>query len=235
MPAEVDSGVEIALWFSDQALHRNEYVQPQKLHKLLFLAQAYFAVAYGGRKLMPCCFVAEELGPIEPTIYKVFARGRPDVEPDIFLTEAAQEFLTSFWRRFGHFTPSKLARLTNGSDAYRQALARGRRAEISHDAMRLSFARSDVAPDVSQIVRPKVLRTATGRPVTVRAWRPADPERLDDAMPLPRVRNADVKNALALRQGAAAAEPGPQTLKESPVIKVLAEELMTARRKRASP
>lgn len=45
MPAEVDSGVEIALWFSDQALHRNEYLQPQKLHKLLFLAQAYFAVA----------------------------------------------------------------------------------------------------------------------------------------------------------------------------------------------
>jgi uncharacterized phage-associated protein len=234
MPAEVDSGVEIALWFSDQALHRNEYVQPQKLHKLLFLAQAYFAVAYGGRKLMPCCFVAEELGPIEPTIYKVFARGRPDVEPDIFLTEAAQEFLSSLWRRFGHFAPVRLARLTNECDAYRQALARGRRAEISHEAMRLSFIQSDAGPDVSQIVRPKVLRTATGRPVTVQRWSPALPT-TERKSPVVRTRNADVKKALA--SSAPKATPKADVHEgfiESPVLQALAKDLLVARRRSRS-
>lgn len=183
---------------------------------------------------MPCCFLAEELGPIEPTIYKVFAHGRPDVEPDIFLTEAAQEFLNGLLRRFGHFDPARLARLTNESDAYCQALARGRRAEISHDEMRLSFIQSDAGPDVSQIVRPKVLRTATGRPVTVQRWAPAQPTS-ERKLPVIRTRNADVKKALALNAPKAAPHADEQEgFIESPVLQALAKDLLVARRRKRS-
>ncbi len=102
MPAAVESAFDVAFWFADMALNENEYLQPQKLHRLMFLAQAYYAVANSGRRLMPAVFVAEEFGPIEPTIYKAFSKGRPDVDVDLIMPEDVESFLRGIWRRFGH-------------------------------------------------------------------------------------------------------------------------------------
>ena len=173
MPADMETAVDVALWFADKALDRNEYLQPQKLHRLLFLAQGYYSVAYRGRKLMPAVFVADEMGPVEPNVFRVFARGRPDVEPNLFLPERVEVFLDSIWRRFGHHSAEALTRMAKDTMAYRRAFKRGPRAEISLDSIRLSFARADETPALGQVVRPKVLRTATGRPVTVKSWLPA--------------------------------------------------------------
>ena len=75
MPADVENAFDIAFWFADTALNENEYLQPQKLQRLLFIAQAYYTVAFNGRKLMPAVFIAEEMGPIEPQhLYSVFKR-----------------------------------------------------------------------------------------------------------------------------------------------------------------
>ena len=98
MPADIDTAVDVAVWFCDQALNHNEYLQPQKLHRLMFLAQGYYAVAYGGRKLMPAVFVADQMGPIEPNVYKVFTKGRPEVDVDMFLPDEAEALLISIWR-----------------------------------------------------------------------------------------------------------------------------------------
>ncbi|MBI1986433.1 MAG: hypothetical protein HYS64_07120 [Rhodospirillales bacterium] len=125
MPADVDNAFDIAFWFADTALNENEYLQPQKLQQLLFIAQAYYCVAYNGRKLMPAVFVADERGPIEPE-----------------------------------------------TTAYKQAFKRGHKAEITLDAMHLSFARAEQTPGVQQVVKPKMLRTQSGKPVTVKAWVP---------------------------------------------------------------
>ena len=38
--------------------------------------------------------------------------------------------------------------------------------------MRLSFARAEKTPGVAQVVKPKTLRTQTGKAVTVKAWVP---------------------------------------------------------------
>ena len=53
MPADVENAFDIAFWFADTALNENQYLQPQKLQRLLFIAQAYYTVAFNGRKLMP--------------------------------------------------------------------------------------------------------------------------------------------------------------------------------------
>ena len=45
MTPAVQSSFDVAYWFFDRALNENEYIQPQKLHRLMFLAPAYFAVA----------------------------------------------------------------------------------------------------------------------------------------------------------------------------------------------
>lgn len=172
MRADVKSGFDVAFWFADTALEQNEYLQPQKLQRLLFLAQGYYAVLQNGRKLMPAVFVADELGPLEPNIYAGFSRGRPNIDVELFISHDIDSYLTSLWRRFGHASMERLNQITKGTSAYKQARAKGQRTEITLDAMRLSFVRAENTPGVQQVVKPKVFVTQTGKPVQVKAWDP---------------------------------------------------------------
>ncbi len=97
----VDSCFDVAFWLLDRALDDGEYLQPQKMHRLLYLAQAYYASAKHGAKLMPAVFVIGPEGPVEPNVYRAMERrGRPMVDtikPD----EDAVHVLDSVWRQFG--------------------------------------------------------------------------------------------------------------------------------------
>lgn len=180
MPPAVYSAFDVAFWFADTALNDNEYLQPQKMHRLLFLAQAYYAVAFAGRMLMPAVFVADEMGPIEPNLFAAFSRGRPNIDSNMFLPTEVESFLDSVWRRFGHHSVDRLTRMTKESSAFKHAYAKGKRSEITLEAMRLAFTRVEEAPSVDQVVRPKLMRTQSGKAVAVKQWspRPADPEDL---------------------------------------------------------
>jgi len=172
MPAAVKTAFDVAFYFADMALKDNEYLQPQKLQRLLFISQAYYSVAFNGHKLMPAVFIADEMGPIEPNIYTAFSKGRPDVDADLFLPQEVQSFLDNIWRRFGHYSAERLTKMTKETTAYKHAIMRGYRAEIPLDAMRVSFVRAEQTPSVDRIVKPKVMRTQSGRAVTVKAWVP---------------------------------------------------------------
>ncbi len=172
MPADVENAFDIAFWFADTALNENEYLQPQKLQRLLFIAQAYYTVAFNGRKLMPAVFIADEMGPIEPNIFAAFSKGRPEVDARLFLPNDVDTFLDGIWRRFGHHSTDRLNKMVKETTAYKQAFNIGNRAEINLDAMRLSFARAEQTPGVAQVVKPKVLRTQSGKAVAVKAWIP---------------------------------------------------------------
>lgn len=176
MTFAVNSTFDVAFWFSDQALNENEYLQPQKLHRLLYLAQAFYAIAYGGKKLMPAVFVADDMGPIEPTIYQAFTRGRPDVDVELFLPPEVEMFLTSIWRRYGHLKAEQLARATNSNTAYAVAVRKGVRSEITLDSMVGAFKaetekKSPTEPTVGD-GGARVLRTQDGAPVQVKSWSP---------------------------------------------------------------
>ena len=147
-------------------------MQPQKLQRLLFIAQGYYTVAFAGRKLMPAVFVADEVGPIEPNVYLAFSKGRPEIDVELFLPHEVETFLGSIWQRFGHQPVERLNGLTNESVAYKHALRRGRRAEIPLADMRISFARAESTPGVDQVLKPKIMRSHTGRPVQVKGWVP---------------------------------------------------------------
>ncbi len=172
MTTQVDSAFDIAFWFMDMAERSAERMQPHKLQRLLFLSQAYFGVAFEGRKLMPAIFVADDRGPLEPNVYIAFSRGRPKLDVELFLPFEVETFLEALWRRFGHYSTDRLTRLTKETIAYRQAFNQGRRSEIAFEAMRLSFARGLEAPALEQVVKPKVMRTQSGRTVAVKAWNP---------------------------------------------------------------
>lgn len=172
MPADVSNAFDIAFWFADTALNENEYLQPQKLQRLLFIAQAYYSILNKGRKLMPAVFVADEVGPLEPNVYMAFSRGRPDIDAEIFLPDEVEDFLSGLWRRFGHMSIERLNKITNETPAYRNALKRGPRAEITLKEMTTAFVQNREAPAASQVSTKKIYRTQSGRPVQVRAWMP---------------------------------------------------------------
>ena len=52
MAPALDSVFDLAFWFYDQGLNNSEYIQPAKLHSLLFISQAYYASISDGEKLL---------------------------------------------------------------------------------------------------------------------------------------------------------------------------------------
>ncbi|MAH84912.1 MAG: hypothetical protein CBB68_11535 [Rhodospirillaceae bacterium TMED8] len=174
MPADVSNAFDVALFFSDAALSENKYLQPQKLQSLLFLAQAYYSVAFQDRKLMPAVFVADELGPLEPNVYVALSRGKLEATQGLSLPREVERFLEAIWRRFGHMSSEKVIHLTSSTEAYKRAYKRGKQAEIDPAEMRSSFIRTEKMPHIDQVIKPKIYRTQSGKPVVVKSWVPGN-------------------------------------------------------------
>ncbi len=186
-PTAVESCFEVACWFLDRAINDGEYLQPQKLHRLMFLAQGYFGVLQNGAKLMPATFIATDEGPIEPNVFRAFARGRPqvDVKP---IDETPRHILDSIWRQFGAHSTEHLNKLIRRHPPYADALASSPGAEILFESMvdfygtqglsRRPSVAGDAAtaegnePAAGKVLRPKVMRSYNGKPVTVNRWTP---------------------------------------------------------------
>jgi uncharacterized phage-associated protein len=69
---------DVAIWMMERARADDSYLQPRKLHALMFLAQAHFA-AKSGRRLIPSIFLFDDGGAIDPNTYRAFENGRPVV------------------------------------------------------------------------------------------------------------------------------------------------------------
>ena len=168
MEPAVDSTLDVAVWFLDRALNHNEYLQPQKLQRLLFLAQAYYAVAYDGGMLMPAVFVADEVGPMEPNVYRQFENGRPYNVEARPVPAKVHEYLDSIWRKFGPLSADVLSRQVRQHGPYAEARAAGLRTVITLAAMRGYYGQKAIADKgqapMQQVIRPRVMRTQTGRP-----------------------------------------------------------------------
>ncbi|GEO80148.1 Panacea domain-containing protein [Pararhodospirillum oryzae] len=190
-PPLVDSTFDVANWFLDRALNDGEYLQPQKLHRLMFLAQAYCAVAHNGRRLMPAVFIADAMGPLEPNVYRAFENERPWIS-EVKMSEAAKQVLDSIWRRFGVHSAEHLSRVVRRHPPFAEAWASEPRSVITEEAMvafygqirpdRPPVLRPDPtaegvdhtveAPALETVLRPRVMRSHKGRPVNVMPWVP---------------------------------------------------------------
>lgn len=159
----VDSTMGVAFWFLDRASAEDSYIQAQKLQRLLYLAQGFYAQENYGRKLMPATFVTHDMGPIEPNVYRVFEGGRPPID---YLPPAAevQDFLERIWRRFGIHPIDRLNMLVIAQPAYRNAVSGGMGEEIRHEDLVESFK----MPEQKQ---EQDVRTQDGRRVT--KWVPS--------------------------------------------------------------
>ncbi|NKB44639.1 MAG: hypothetical protein GKS03_10225 [Alphaproteobacteria bacterium] len=183
----VDSCFEVAFWLLDRALDDGEYLQPQKMHRLMFLAQAYYASARHGEKLMPASFVIGPEGPIEPTVFRAMERGRPMVDTTT-LEEHVEHVLDSVWRQFGTKSVERLTSAIGNHPPVANAKENGLGTEISYEeivdfyvrALSQNLNRSQSrpgqqdadAPSPDRVLRPKLMRSHTGKAVSVDRWTP---------------------------------------------------------------
>ena len=158
----VESTIDVALWFVNRASAEDTYLQPQKLQRLLYLAQGYYARENYGRKLMPATFVTHEFGPIEPNIFRIFESGRPMVQ-DASPPAEIDSFLDRLWRGFGNHSVERLTTALVGQAAYKEAVSGGFGEEIAFEALAGSF-------EVKESEE-KTIRTADGR--RVKKWVPS--------------------------------------------------------------
>ena len=176
--AACDSVFDVAVWMTDRALEDGEYLQPQKMQRLLYLSQAYYGALSRGQKLIPCVFVATILGPVEPTSWRIFENERPHILPHP-LSDEVKHFLDSIWRRFGSHSTDYLSKMLMKHPPFQEAMAIGKRSEICFESMRAYYGRrlskdetSETAPPLDSVLRPKVMRSHKGRAVNVTSWVP---------------------------------------------------------------
>ena len=183
-PTVVESCFEVAFWLLDRATDDGEYLQSQKMNRILYLAYAYYGILQRGGKLMPATFIVAEEGPIEPTVFKAFARGRSMVDTAP-IDEAPRHVLDSVWRQFCAHSVDHLDKLLRGYAPYADAFAVGAGTEIVFEAMAefygaegLTRRRSGIksaqpdAPVAHRVLRPKVMRNHARKPVNVHPWMP---------------------------------------------------------------
>lgn len=183
----VESCFDVVFWLLDRALDDGEYLQPQKMHRLMFLSQAYYASARHGGKLMPASFVVGPEGPIEPTVFRAMERGKPMVDTTP-LDPESEHVMDSVWRQFGAKSVESLNAALKGHPPVALAIENGLGTEIGFDAMVEFYvkalsqnARKGVknenvsaadAPTPDKVIRPKLMRSHTGKPVEVTGWAP---------------------------------------------------------------
>jgi uncharacterized phage-associated protein len=178
MPFAVKSTLDVVFWFTDRALNDREYIQPQKLHRLMFLSQAYFSVAFPGRKLMPATFVTDSFGPVEPTVFHTFAYGRPHMVEGNPVSATVTQFLDSIWRRFGQYSAEQLNKKMADHTPIAEAMAKGLGEEITLAAMVKYYGVDAAAAKKAgiaaptEMVRPRLMRSQDGKAVAVKSWTP---------------------------------------------------------------
>lgn len=128
----IPSTIDVALWLFDQAHREEMHIPALKLQRMLWLQQGTYAAMNYGRMLMPATFVAEESGPIEPTIYHLFEDSRPPMPPRS-IDAVAENHLARIWRRYGHHAPDYLSRKIANARSYREAWRRGAGTVIPFD------------------------------------------------------------------------------------------------------
>lgn len=171
----VDSVFDVAEWFLDTALNDGDALSPVRLQHLMFLAQGYYSALTKGERLMPCFFIADERGPLEPNSFRIYNNARRPNITISSLPETAENLLDAVWRKFGAYSADFLSRMVLQHDPYIQAMANGKKTEISLKSMADFYGHgggSKQTPSAEAFEKPRIMRSQSGKTVTVTKWMP---------------------------------------------------------------
>ena len=107
-------------WFLTIAEEDGTYLSPLKLNCLLYLSQAYYAAAKPGMKLMPAHFVAHDLGPIDPNLYRVMEQRNLNIFYEKITGEALL-LVKGIWKKYGKISSDDLVNLLKSQLPYRKS------------------------------------------------------------------------------------------------------------------
>lgn len=155
------SGIDVSFWLLERAAAERITMSLPKLRWLLYLAQAHYAIAREGAKLMPATFLVGDDGPVEPTLDLVFQAGIENPWTPA-LSETAEAFLDAFWKRFGILPAVALHKLVVGDPAWRKAQENGPGSEIAVENHRSAKA---AVPRSAPTAMPARRERAAERPV----------------------------------------------------------------------
>ena len=167
-----NSSIEVAYWFFDRAEKDDIYLENERLHHLLFLAQSRFAQTHFGQMLMPCLFLCDESGFFEPNIKKMFALGRPFM-PQTQLEDTVATFLENIWKQYGSLSLAQFKQIVTALPLFDETYQKGTQTVVDWNSL------IDKSNDCGTIrkgtggytMSPKVLVSQNG-PVVVSQWKP---------------------------------------------------------------
>ncbi len=161
----VKSALEIANWFFKKAEASKIYLEEDKLHPLMFLAQTHFALKNDMQYLMPGLFVCDNDGFFEPNLKQILEYGMPLMGTPS-LPDKINEFLELIWNKYAVKNTFELVGIVKDSPAYRRHYVKGEQTLVSLEDMSRNF---DADPEAR--TAKKILISQNG-PVVVSQWNP---------------------------------------------------------------
>lgn len=111
------SAFDVAYWFLQFADKKKFFLEDEKLHHLLFLAQLVYVQRHGNELLFPSMFIATEKGFLEPNLLKIFANGHPYM-PRIKIDDKTAAFLEQIWDKYANLPLLDLRSVVIQSQAF---------------------------------------------------------------------------------------------------------------------
>lgn len=162
----VSSVLEVANWFTGKAENSKIYLEGDKLHALIFLAQVHYAIQHNMQYLIPSLFICDDDGFFEPTFKKLAEFGMPLMgKPQI--DEPTSAFLDLIWKKYADKNAFELISLVKDSQAYRKYHLPN---EVNIVTLENMCHRFGAAPQAAKPAK-KILISQNG-PVVVSQWQP---------------------------------------------------------------
>lgn len=169
----VNSSLDVANWFFKKSESEGFYLENEKLQHLIFLAQVHYALTNGLKYLMPCLFICDKSGFVEPGLSKTLSFGRPLMENAVFSLEI-NNFLNLIWQKYATMSIRDLSEFIKCSETYIQNYQSGKKNIVELKNMTELFKSNLSNGAINHTIKTnnkKILISQNG-PVVVSKWQP---------------------------------------------------------------
>ena len=159
------SALDVANWFFKKAEASQAYLEEDKLHALIYLAQTHYSLKYDMQYLIPSLFVCDNNGLFEPNLKKILEFGMPLMNEPSF-PRKINEFLELIWQKYATKNTFELISLIKDSQVYQKHHVKDEITLLTLDEMTQYFGMPVESKTTQKI------RISQNGPVVVSKWQP---------------------------------------------------------------
>lgn len=169
--AAVNTALEVANWFFKRAEQNGNYLQDDKLHHLMFLAQVHYALSNQNHYLFPALFAAGPDGYFDPNLQITLSFGRP-LMPSPKFNDKVNSFLEIIWNKYFPLDSADLSELIQNATSYRENYKHGENNLVPMAELAAQFKNQFKTARGKAASRPKKVMISQNGPVVVSQWLP---------------------------------------------------------------